>query len=168
MLDACRGLWQAAPMHRLFLLLLLLAAGPAQAEIAGKKPDIFQADRFELAGQTIQLYGLQAPRVDQTCQADGATWACGQEARWAAINRIGGHWISCIERGRGANGEIFAVCSLGGQGGPELNAWMVEQGWALAARHYANDYVMHEGLAKAARRGLWRSEFVAPWNWTGN
>ena len=50
----------------------------------------------------IQLYGLQAPRVEQTCQADGVVWACGQEARWAAINRVGGHWISCIERGRGA------------------------------------------------------------------
>ena len=46
-----------------------------------------------------------------------------------------------------------------------MNAWMVEQGWAVAYRKYSRDYVSQEATAKAARRGLWRGEFVQPSRW---
>ena len=42
---------------------------------------------------------------------------------------------------------------------------MVSQGFALAYRKYSTAYVGQERAAKAARRGLWRGEFVAPWDW---
>ena len=42
---------------------------------------------------------------------------------------------------------------------------MVKQGWALAYRKYSADYVPHERTAKAARRGVWRGEVIAPWRW---
>ena len=64
--------------------------------------------------------------------------------------------MDCVERGRGPGGEVFALCYLGGVGGPELNSWLVEQGWALAARDYAEDYVAAEEQAREAGRGLWR------------
>ena len=35
----------------------------------------------------------------------------------------------------------------------DVNAWMVEQGWAMAYRKYSTDYVSHEASAKAGRRG---------------
>ena len=50
-------------------------------------------------------------------------------------------------------------------GGVDLNAWMVEQGWAVAYRKYSRDYVAHETAAEATRRGLWRGEFVEPSRW---
>ena len=50
-------------------------------------------------------------------------------------------------------------------GGTDLNAWMVEQGWALAYRKYSTDYVSQEATAKAARRGVWRGDFVQPSRW---
>ena len=49
--------------------------------------------------------------------------------------------------------------------GADVNAWMVSQGWAVAYRKYSTDYVSHETAAKAARRGVWRGEFVAPSRW---
>ena len=49
--------------------------------------------------------------------------------------------------------------------GADLNAWMVEQGWAVAYRKYSRDYVSQEATAKPARRGLWRGEFVQPSRW---
>ena len=42
---------------------------------------------------------------------------------------------------------------------------MVEQGWAVAYRKYSTDYVSHETAAKAARRGVWRGDFVEPSRW---
>jgi hypothetical protein len=36
---------------------------------------------------------------------------------------------------------------------------------ALAYRRYSHNYVDQETDAQAARRGLWASEFVKPWEW---
>ena len=47
----------------------------------------------------------------------------------------------------------------------DLNAWMVEQGWAVAFRKHSMDYVSHDSAAKTARRGLWWAEFVEPSRW---
>ena len=47
----------------------------------------------------------------------------------------------------------------------DLNGWMVATGWAVAYRRYSNDYVDLEGEARAAKRGIWSSRFVMPWDW---
>ena len=65
-------------------------------------------------------------------------------------------------RPRDRYGRSVAVCRVAGA---DLNAWMVEQGWAVAYRKYSTDYVSQETAAKAARRGLWRGEFVQPSRW---
>ena len=59
-------------------------------------------------------------------------------------------------------GRIVAVCRAGGE---DLNAWMVERGWALAYRRYSRTNVDEEASARSARGGLWRGDFVAPWDW---
>jgi endonuclease YncB( thermonuclease family) len=41
----------------------------------------------------------------------------------------------------------------------------VAQGWALAYRRYSTLYVSEEAAAKAARLGIWRGPFKAPWDW---
>ncbi len=145
----------------LFLLDLTMSA-PAQmgdAGIRGRAPAALDSGLLDFAGQAVYLYGLRGAPPDQVCTlGDGRAWACGQEARWAARHRIANHWVECVERARGPGGEIFALCYLGGVGGPELNSWLVEQGWALAARDYADDYVAAEEQAREARRGLWRGQ----------
>ena len=42
------------------------------------------------------------------------------------------------------------------------NAWIVEQGHALAYRQYSKDYVPQEEAARAAKRGLWAGSFTPP------
>ncbi|WP_083947511.1 thermonuclease family protein [Phaeovulum vinaykumarii] len=59
-------------------------------------------------------------------------------------------------------GRSIARCFL--RGG-DLGAWMVEAGWAVASHRYGNDYVRAEERAQAARRGIWASEFIMPWDW---
>ena len=49
--------------------------------------------------------------------------------------------------------------------GINLNAWMVEQGWAVAFRKYGLDYVAQEDTARQSRRGLWVGTFEMPWDW---
>ena len=75
---------------------------------------------------------------------------------------IGYHWITCKGDERDRYGRLIAVCYAGPY---DLNANMVRQGWALAYRRYSMDYVDDENAAKVARKGLWRGEFVPPWEW---
>ena len=55
---------------------------------------------------------------------------------------------------------MIGKCSVQGEG---IEAWMVESGWALAYRRYSLEYVDEEEEAQDARVGLWRGEFVPPW-----
>ena len=47
----------------------------------------------------------------------------------------------------------------------DVNAWLVAEGWALAYRRYSDAYVEQESEARRSRRGMWRGEFVSPWEW---
>ena len=126
-------------------------------DIHGRAPRVIDSGLLDFGGQPVYLYGLRGLRPGETCPRAGAQWDCGQEAYWATRNRIAHHWVDCLERARGPGGEVFAVCYLGGVGGPELNAWLVEQGWARAARDYSQDYADAEDAARSAGLGLWRS-----------
>jgi hypothetical protein len=59
-------------------------------------------------------------------------------------------------------GRIVAVCSTAGE---DLDAWMVQQGWALAYREYSTDYVAEEYAAQVAGLGIRRGTFDLPWEW---
>ncbi len=54
---------------------------------------------------------------------------------------------------------------LAGTLGHALSEGMAYTGWALALRRVSERYVAFEDRARAARRGLWKGQFVAPWDW---
>lgn len=145
----------------LLIALVVAPAPPARAEVTGK-PRVIDGNTMEIAGERIRLYGIAAPAPDQTCTADGAEWSCGEEAMFALVFETAYHWVTCRGDSRDRAGQLVAVCTIGPY---DLAALMVRKGWAVADRRYANDYVDEEDEARAARRGLWRGEFVPPWDW---
>jgi hypothetical protein len=54
------------------------------------------------------------------------------------------------------------TCSVGGR---DINASMVEAGWALAFVRYSDRYVRQEQAAREHQIGLWAGAFIAPWDW---
>ena len=70
--------------------------------------------------------------------------------------------MSCAGSETDRYGRTIGVCSSGGE---DLNAWLVANGWALAYRQYADDYVDEEAGARSNGRGIHRGAFVAPWDW---
>lgn len=148
--------------HRPFAILALVPLAfsvSVHAELAGPVTD---GDTLTVAGQRIRLFGIDAPESKQTCLAAGKRWCCGRSATQSLTKRIAGRPVVCSERDRGRYGRIVAVFRAGRE---DVSAWMVSQGLALAYRKYSTAYVAQERAAKAARRGLWRGEFVAPWDW---
>lgn len=123
---------------------------------------VVDGDTLEVGGVRIRLHGVDAPESGQSCIAAGRRWPCGERATRALAGRIEGRTVSCEERDRDRHGRIVAVCRNAGR---DVNAWMVSQGWALAYRRYSRDYVGEEISARDARLGMWRGDFVPPWDW---
>ncbi len=135
---------------------------------ANADPDIIgpavitDGDTIKIDGQRIRLHGIDAPEAAQTCQADGEAWGCGQAATEALKNLTEGKEVRCEERDVDRYDRIVAVCCAGGV---DLNEEMVRLGLALAYRRYSLDYVEEEEEAQAESVGMWRGEFVSPWEW---
>ena len=138
-----------------------LGEGSAGATLSGSAR-VIDGDTLEVRGTRIRLHGIDAPESAQGCRAGGRRWPCGREATRALSGRIGGRTVACEERDRDRYGRTVAVCRIGGE---DVNAWMVAAGWAFAYRRYSRSYVAAETAAKGARRGVWRGEVVAPWDW---
>ncbi len=134
---------------------------PVHADVSGRAR-VIDGDTMEVNGSRIRLHGIDAPESAQTCLAGGKRWRCGRHATNALTGWTGGRPVDCEERDRDRYGRIVAVCRLDGS---DLNARLVAEGWALAYRRYSNAYVGEEASAKAAGRGLWQGDFIAPWDW---
>lgn len=144
-------------------ILLLLCPTSAEAETLTGKPYVTDGDTVKISGKRIRLEGIDAPERNQRCKdASGKSYECGIVSTAALRNKIGHSSITCEGRKRDRYGRFLGVCYLNEL---DLNGWMVQNGYALAYRHYSRRYVSAEQEARENSRGLWTGEFVAPWSW---
>jgi endonuclease YncB( thermonuclease family) len=117
--------------------------------------DSFRAGKIE-----IRLYGIDAPEYRQTCRDSEQRYQpCGKLARDALTKLIDDHTISCTTLDRDRYGRQVSVCK---QGTRDINREMVREGWAIAYRKHAVDYIEAEREAKKAKRGIWAWSFEKP------
>jgi endonuclease YncB( thermonuclease family) len=133
-----------------------------QPAIAGKAW-VIDGDTIDVAGSRIRLVGIDAPESDQACtDSAGAAWPCGRIATRELRARIRGRELACEQRGFDRFKRVLAVCFLPDRS--DVNAWMVQQGWALASG-FVKIYQSEEAQAQAAKRGIWAGSFVTPRQW---
>ena len=123
---------------------------------------VLDGDTLSVEGKRIQLQGVDAPEIGQTCFADGVSWPCGLAAKAALDRRLSGHAVECEAVDNDRYGRILAKCYVAGG---DIGLWLVSEGWAFAFREYSTDYLAQEQEAKAAGRGVWRREVTPPWDW---
>ena len=127
------------------------------------KPRVVDGDTIVIAGIRIRLHGIDAPEQKQTCQkANGTPYRCGLMATFALAAIIENHWVTCKGEKLDRYDRRIATCYTGPH---DVNAEMVDRGWALAYRRYSRVYVTNETSAKKKKRGLWQGMFVPPWEW---
>jgi endonuclease YncB( thermonuclease family) len=151
-------------LTRTFLAALLLSIPQLAhaADITGK-PRIIDGDTIEVAGERIRLHGIDAPESKQTCEWPGKTIPCGRLATLALMDLTAGSVVTCKTHEKDRYGRWVAICY--DPDGFDLGRNMVHTGWALAYRRYSTDYVGTEDKARDAKRGMWKGEFVPPWDW---
>jgi endonuclease YncB( thermonuclease family) len=141
---------------------VLCAIHVQAAEISGV-PRILDGDTVAIGGTRVRLEGIDAPETDQIClDARGARWACGIESRDQLVSLIAGQAVKCVSSGADRYGRALGTCWHGAK---NLNAEMVEEGWALAYVQYSKAYVTNQERARTRQVGLWRGAFIAPWDW---
>ncbi len=123
---------------------------------------VIDGDTLEVQGKRIRLHGIDAPESRQTCLVNAERYPCGQRAALALAAKIGQQNVLCDEIARDRYRRIVAVCRLDDL---DLNGWMVSQGWAVAYKRYSRDYLINEKAAAAQKVGIWRGQFVVPWEW---
>lgn len=139
--------------------LLSILATPAAAEMVAGTATALDGDSLTAAGQPVRLAGIDAPEFDQTCTREGQAWACGQEAKAQLAALIVGRRVECTGLEHDAYARLLAACTAGYVA---LNQTLVASGWAVAYRAYSDAYVGEEVRAKAAKLGIWSSEFIPP------
>ncbi len=123
---------------------------------------VIGGDTLEIRGWRIRLHGIDTRESRQSWRLDGKPWQCGKDAANALTEKISRRPVACEEKDRNRYRRIVARCEAGGK---DIGEEMVRLGFALAYRKYSRDYVDQEEAVKAAGRGIWASEFEAPWEW---
>ena len=147
--------------HIYTFLCLFLFSGVVSADISGMAL-ISDGDTITISGMKVRLSGIDTPERDQTCRKAGVTWKCGYEVTETLRGWLATKEVRCLGDTKDRYGRLIADCFVDGY---NLNARLVYEGLALAYRKYSKKYIPEEDKAKAAKRGLWAGEFVAPWDW---
>lgn len=121
---------------------------------------VIDADTWDVGGERVRLFGIDAPEQDQICQkADGHRWACGQWASTQVRLRYSGQRARCTRVDTDRYGRTVARCTVNGR---DVGRDVVTDGVALAYRRYSNDYVGDEKAAALAGRGMHAAQFQPP------
>lgn len=160
MLSRRRSLVRDGLLTILFLGLVWLAANrlAGGGETVTGQPRVVDGDTLAIGRDRIRLIGIDAPESAQICERNGRDWDCGQEARRHLARLIGKAGVACEGRADDRYGRRLAICAAGGE---DLNARMVEDGFAVAFGNYEAE----EADARARRAGLWAGTFDQPRDW---
>jgi endonuclease YncB( thermonuclease family) len=146
-------------IFRSALVLILALTSPASALPLSGQARVVDGDSLVIAGESIRLFGIDAPELAQTCDVSGRNWACGLWAKQTLGQIIGQGVLRCEALDRDRYGRTLARCQVSGR---DVAADMVLAGAATAYLRYSTDYAEAEAVAKAEARGLWSGAVMAP------
>ncbi len=146
-------------MKRSILAAALLVPTLAFGDLAGE-PMVMDGDTLAFDDARIDLYGVHAPTITQSCGGDGEVWSCGWEAALFLEEQIEGRHVVCVETADTT--EPMARCTADGV---DLGGLMIDAGLAVRDETLGGDYAEREMAAAEAGRGIWSGPFVDPVVW---
>ena len=144
-------------------MLISMSVNAAPKAITGNVR-VIDGDTLEhvQTGEKIRLKGIDAPESDQLCtNTSGHQIACGLDSTAILTQLIGQGTVYCEQQDIDAYQRWIATCWNEQQ--IQINAYMVQKGYALAFRKYDTTYVSLERHARKLQLGLWQFSFISPW-----
>lgn len=133
--------------------------GEDSEDVITGRARVNDGDTLTIGSHRIRIYGIDAVELAQTCSAGGRETKCGEESKAALAELVGGRVVRCEKESHDRFGRVVSRCEADGR---DIGRAMVERGWALAYRRHVADYIPDEDAARAARRGLWATDFQPP------
>jgi endonuclease YncB( thermonuclease family) len=134
---------------------------PAQAQpkqVSGPATAV-NADLLKVGNDYVFLFGVDSVVRTQECLVGRVPWPCYDKAVQALTDIIRAGDTTCTQTGPADYlGRWLGMCTVAGK---SVNEAYVRTGFGLAKRDETLDYVAAEA-AKAARIGLWQSQFQMP------
>jgi endonuclease YncB( thermonuclease family) len=126
---------------------------------------VIDGDTININNNKIRLHGIDAPETKQTCKLDSVDWFCGKQSTEELKKIINDQSVECTVSDIDIYNRYVAICLVNEL---NLNQWMVKNGWAIAYRYYSTDYIIEEKYARDNKLGIWKSEFLKPYQYLKN
>ncbi|WP_417585992.1 thermonuclease family protein [Nitrincola sp.] len=124
--------------------------------------DVIDGDTILISGSLVDLYGIDAPELSQTCQYKGAELLCGELARNALIGFTSGASVLCEAAPQQGTNRLVGRCFVDGF---SLSNELVKSGMAFGTPLGSADFDVEEQWARDHLRGIWKTSFEFPWKW---
>lgn len=134
----------------------------ANSKVIAGKASVIDGDTIEIHDIHIRLHGIDAPEDMQTCIKGGKVYRCGQKAAWALDKILKDKTVECHKKDTDRYGRIVAECFTGPI---NVNASMIQKGWALAYTKYSDQYISQQSIAQKNKAGMWAGSFESPWDY---
>ncbi len=146
----------------IFLVLVIsVIAEHAAAEAHTSAAAVVDGDTLEVNDKTVRLYGIDAPELGQFCFNGAKRYRCGYEAALALTKLVGSGPVDCQPTPVDPKDD-GQICSVGLV---DLAEAMLRRGYAVAQPSALAIYRRAESDSKQSRLGIWRGDFVLPWEW---
>ena len=140
------------------IIALVFLCGPTFANTV----QIVDGDTLDVDGTRYRINGIDAPEAGQSCKTErGKDWACGDAATKALFALTKGKTVRCDSLAVDSYGRDIARCYAGKT---DIARAMVEQGMAWAFLKFSDEYGAAQNIAKANKRGIWRSPAQTAWD----
>lgn len=133
----------------------------ASDELIVGQATVIDGDTFEIRGERVRVFGIDAPERGQVCDYNGTKWLCGSKSAFDLADWMGQATIVCRRRGKPYERSI-ASCM---KGPVDVGRWSVSRGLSIAETCETRSYVTEQERARASGAGIWSSTFELPEVW---
>lgn len=133
--------------------------------IVGSVERVGDGDGFEIKGEAMRVWGVDAPEYDQVCKdRAGRPYRCGQVAQRALQALVLGKALRCVVRDVDSYRRPDVSCTL--PNGQDLGRKLIDLGAAVELPQYSRGlYSSDEERARSKGAGIWQGEFDRPEVW---
>lgn len=139
-------------------LLAAVGLGPMAAASDITSYAIVRGDASLLiAGRVVRLFGIFIPDTGDTCRTFISPARCGSRAALALEFKTDNVFVTCRELVALSDGSVSAYCWVEEDEyeAEDLAAYLIRQGWALAAPGAPFEYTALERIAERRGMGVW-------------
>jgi endonuclease YncB( thermonuclease family) len=141
---------------------------PAPPAGAGQVLDglalVYADGTLSVGGQPVRLFGVYIPQFERTCRTYIRPPRCAPKAVLVLADKVAG-FVRCEIVRRGPDGVPEGICGMRDERDlfaprEDIGAWLVQEGFALAAPEAPTEYRLLERLAESRELGLWGDKIL--------